>query len=76
MPNETRHFWGLDYPDLDYLALNLLRIIERPAYSAQSTLGFDGIKTVLYLFVLSHVVTQNRIPLLRNMLWEHGSWPA
>jgi|GEM_PF-3237612 len=34
----------------------------------ESTSGFDGIKTVLYLLVLSHVVTQNRCPLLRNML--------
>jgi hypothetical protein len=36
----------------------------------ESTFGFDGIKTVLYLFVLSHVVTQNRMPLLRNMLYD------
>jgi hypothetical protein len=33
-----------------------------------STFGFDGIKTVLHLFVLSHVVAQNRLPPLRNML--------
>jgi hypothetical protein len=40
-------------------------VITRPA---NPEYGFDGIKTVLYFSVLSHVVTQNRLPLLRNML--------
>lgn len=34
----------------------------------KSTLCFDGIKTVLYLFVLSHFISINRVPLNRKML--------
>jgi hypothetical protein len=34
---------------------------------------FDGSKTMLYLFVSSHVVTQNRYPLLRNMLLDQDA---
>jgi hypothetical protein len=49
-------------------AVDLAPSARNTSLRSQSMFRFDEIKTVLQLFVLSHVVMQNRLPLLRNML--------